>query len=205
MYHKSFDSRHCHWNWRNKLYYDEVEGRHEARNACRLDHANVCFLYVKDNMPFKNGNILGVTNKLDWVEPHSSPKYKFSFWSYWTYPHFTCPYFTCLCPDLTCSPDLTCHDFTCPHLTCPDFTWPILTWPVLTWPFLTWLDLTWPDLTWPELTCPDFTCPYLFTSSRQPPYIPSRPSMPPSLIQGSISKFQVIRCGGWVGRWISTQ
>ena len=108
-----------------------------------------------------------------------------------------------LCADLTWPvltwPDLSWFELTCPNLTWPiltwldltwlDWTWPVMTWPDLTHPYLTSPDLTsvdlaWPDLTCPKLTYPDLSCPDLTCSD---------------LIQGNISEFQVIRCGGWVG------
>ena len=89
-----------------------------------------------------------ILNKSDWAGPHSSPKYKFSFWSYYnpklkysidqqlfltwrTYPNLTCQMLTC--PDLTCR-DLTFFDLTCPELTCPDWTCTNLTCPQLPQP-----------------------------------------------------------------------
>ena len=87
-------------------------------------------------------------NKKDWAGPHSSSKYKFSFWSYYnpkleysidqqlfltwrTYPNLTCQRLTC--PDLTCC-DLTFFDLNCPELTCPDWTCTNLTCPQLPQP-----------------------------------------------------------------------
>ena len=78
------------------------------------------------NWPIEN------QNKYDWAGPHSSPKLKFSFWSYCTpTTHMQLsseqldqsrnlkkigPFLTLICPELT-KPDLNCPDLTCSYLT----------------------------------------------------------------------------------------